>query len=171
MVGTPGAGKTQFATEFSHMFGAPLLSSDSLYNLSDDETAVQKTTVTILKELLKTRQTVILDGPTERRAWRSDIARAARDAGYKPLFVWVQTDPAMSRARWLRARRGEEALFDQKLRMFSPPHSSEPYMVISGRHTYNTQAKTLLKRLSETTRPAGIARPQPRAIGGRIRVE
>ena len=153
MVGAPGAGKTQFATEFAKMFNAPMLSSDTLRELSSDDTLI------------------IFDGNTEKRAWRSDIAKVAREAGFKPLFVWVQTDPAMSRARWLRSHNGDEALFEQKLRTFSPPHASEPYMVISGRHTYNTQAKTLLKKLSDATRPAASIRTQPRSIGGRVRVQ
>ncbi len=171
MVGAPGAGKTQFATEFAKMFNAPMLSSDTLRELSNDDTLIHKAAIDVLRELLKPRQTIIFDGNTEKRAWRSDIAKVAREAGFKPLFVWVQTDPAMSRARWLRSHNGDEALFEQKLRTFSPPHASEPYMVISGRHTYNTQAKTLLKKLSDATRPAASIRTQPRSIGGRVRVQ
>ncbi len=170
MVGAPGAGKTQFATEFAKMFNAPMLSSDTLRELSSDDALIHKAAIDLLRELLKPKQTIIFDGNTEKRAWRSDIAKVAREAGFKPLFVWVQTDPAMSRARWLRSHNGDEALFEQKLRTFSPPHASEPYMVISGRHTYNTQAKTLLKKLSDATRPAASIRTQPRFIGGRGRV-
>lgn len=179
MVGVPGAGKTQFATEFAEMFGAPRLDCEVLTELSDNETKVNLASGAILKELMKTRQTIIFEGATEKRAWRGELARAARAAGYKVLLVWVQTDLPTAKARWMKARGGDEALFEQKLKQFSAPHPSESCVVISGRHTYNTQARTLLKKLSEGARPATPAthttaaplereRPQPRP--SRIRI-
>ena len=83
MVGAPGAGKTQFATEFAKMFNAPMLSSDTLRELSSDDTLIHKAAIDLLRELLKPKQTIIFDGNTEKRAWRSDIAKVAREAGFK----------------------------------------------------------------------------------------
>ena len=59
MVGAPGAGKTQFATEFAKMFNAPILSSDTLRELSSDDTLIHKAAVDLLRELLKPKQTII----------------------------------------------------------------------------------------------------------------
>lgn len=163
MVGIPGAGKTQFATEFAEMFHAPRLDSDILSELSGDAAAVDATAGTLLKELMKTRQTVVFEGATERRVWRAELMKLAQQAGYKVLFVWVQTDAATAKQRWLKARGGDIATFDQKMKQFSAPHDSEPCLVISGRHTFNSQAKALLRRLSEP-RPTA-PRPSSIAIG------
>lgn len=158
MVGIPGAGKTQFATEFAEMFHAPRLDSDILSELSGDAAAVDATAGTLLKELMKTRQTVVFEGATERRVWRAELMKLAQQAGYKVLFVWVQTDAVTAKQRWLKLRRKDEASFQHKLSQFSAPHTSEPYVVISGRHTYSTQARAVLTRLSATSRPSTAQR-------------
>ena len=167
MVGVPGAGKTQFASEFAEMFGAPRLDCAVLAELSDDETKVNLASGAILKELMKTRQTIVFEGATEKRAWRMELARAARAAGYKVLLVWVQTDLPTAKARWMKTKGGDEALFEHKMKQFSAPHASESCIVISGRHTYTTQARALLKKLSEgarpTTPPAAQQTPTPPA--------
>lgn len=149
-VGIPGAGKTQFATAFAETFGAPLLSTDFFNNFSFKDTDRHAISLTILKEMLKTHQTIVLDGTTERRVWRSEIVKLARSAGYRVLFVWVQTDLATASSRWLKNNDNDQALLDSKLKSFSPPHPSETYVVISGKHTYSTQGRTVLKKLAET---------------------
>lgn len=148
LVGTPGAGKSHFAEEFAKMFHAPLFSTDKIEELSSDKKAVNEITLELLKQFTKTQQTIILDGATEQRVTRTKISQIARENGYKLLLVWVQTDPMTAKSRWLKTHN-DEILFEQKLKHFSPPHSSEPCVVISGRHTFNTQARTVLKRLSE----------------------
>lgn len=163
MVGVPGAGKSQFAAEFSEMFHAPYLDSGILTALSDDEAAVNYASGTLLKELMKTHQTIVFEGATEKRAWRVELAKTARAAGYKILFVWVQTDLATAKMRWLKANDNDEAAFDAKIKQFSSPHPSEPCVVISGRHTYNTQARTLLKRLADVRPNTTTAPTQPQA--------
>ena len=74
MVGAPGAGKTQFATEFAKMFNAPILSSDTLRELSSDDALIHKAAVDLLRELLKPKQTIIFDGNTEKHY---EIGRAS----------------------------------------------------------------------------------------------
>lgn len=149
MVGIPGAGKSQFAENFAQTFGAPRLSIDMFAQLTDDETTAQQAVALLLGEFLKTKQTLILDGATEKRVSRSELMRIARAAGYKVLFVWVQTDLATARARWMKQHQNEP-LFENRLKQFSQPHPSEPCMVISGRYTYASQLRALLKRLAET---------------------
>lgn len=165
MVGVPGAGKSQFAAEFSKMFHAPWLDSGLLEALSEDTERVQQTSGALLQEMMKTRQTILFEGATERRSWRAELGRMARANGYNILFVWVQADASTAKHRWLKQRRGEVEQFEQKIKQFSPPHDSEPYIVISGHHTFNTQAKTLLRQLAET-RP----RVAPERTATRLRV-
>ncbi|WP_457915742.1 AAA family ATPase [Candidatus Minimicrobia naudis] len=65
--------------------------------------SVSDATLSLLEEFLKTKQTVILDGSTDQRTDCMRINRLAREYGYKVLFVWVQTDPATAKHRWIKA--------------------------------------------------------------------
>ena len=171
-VGMPGAGKTQFSEKFAETFGAPMLASDKLSNLSENKKLAQSTTVELLQEFMKTKQTIVYDGATEKRVDRAELVHMAREAGYKVLFVWVQTDLATAQSRWTKSRHGDESKFEQLMRQFSAPHESESYVVISGRHTYSAQAKTVLRKLTESRAVAASAPTTPRtAVSNRIRVE
>lgn len=170
-VGIPGSGKTHFSEKFAETFGAPFLSSKSLSKITIDSNQVQQTSVELLKEFMKTKQTIVYDGPTEKRITRAELVRTAKDAGYKVLFVWVQTDLSTASSRWTKANQDNESEFETLMRHFSAPHESEHYVVISGRHTYPTQAKTVLRKLTES-RSATPAPSTPRsAVSNRIRID
>ena len=176
MVGIPGAGKTHFAAQFAETFVAPFICHHGLQPLSNNDDAVHGATLDILKEVMKTKQTIVYEGETDRRVERMELARLARSQGYKVLFVWVQTDQATSQNRSKKSIPTE--LYQARLRTFSPPHESEPHIVISGKHTYSTQARTLLKRLTEQARPASnhkitsLSTPAvpPRQASSRIKI-
>ena len=171
-VGMPGAGKTQFSEKFAETFGAPILSTDKLSSLTGDDKLVQETSTELLKQFMKTKQTIVYDGATEKRVDRAELVHMAREAGYKVLFVWVQTDLATAQSRWTKSRHGDESKFEQLMRQFSAPHESESYVVISGRHTYSAQAKTVLRKLTESRAVAASAPTTSRtAVSNRIRVE
>ena len=163
MVGAPGSGKTQFATEFAKIFNSPVINSRQFEVFTDDTKAISDATLAILEEFLKTKQTVILDGATDQRTNRMRINRLAREYGYKVLFVWVQTDSATAKRRWIKNYGQDSESFDRRLKQFSAPHSSESYIVISGRHTLSTQARTVLKQIG-TSRPETPRRITPNRI-------
>lgn len=150
MVGVPGAGKTYFATHFSEMFGAPHVDQELFHLLftamGDDEgfSVISR----FLFEMMKTRQTIVYEGPLDKRIYRTDLSDFAKKSGYKVLFVWVQTNDNIARSRWQKNNRNEERSYDEVVKEFSPPHISENQVIISGRHTYGTQARTILKYLS-----------------------
>ena len=159
MVGAPGAGKTYFATHFSEMFGAPYLDQE-LFRLlfttmGDDEgfSVVSR----FLLEIMKTKQTIVYEGPLYKRIYRTDLTDFAKKSGYKVLFVWVQTDDSIARTRWQKNNQNDERSYDEIVKEFSPPHTSENQVIISGRHTYNTQARTILKYLSISQSHPNIA--------------
>ena len=102
----------------------------------------------LLDEVMKTGRTIIYDGQTDLRTERALIAKKSRDSDYEPLFVWVQTESATAKKRAAKSiARIEE--FDAKLKRFSTPHQTEKAIVISGKHTYNSQLKIILKHLVE----------------------
>ncbi len=176
-VGMPGAGKTQFSEQFAEMFGAPRISTDVLDSLGGEANATNDVALQLLVEFMKSKQTIVYDGASEKRVSRAELTRVARLAGYKILFVWVQTDLATAKMRWTKSRQGDESQFEQLMRQFSAPHISEPYVVISGRHTYSTQAKTVLRKLSAPRAASTSATPVATAprdtspiVSGRIQI-
>lgn len=175
MVGIPGSGKSFFAEHFADTFKAPIISFHSLrkelfnsptFSKNEDE-IINQVANYMLDEVLKTGRTVVYEGQTDLRTDRNFIAKKSRDAGYEPLFVWVQTEPATARKRAIKPSADKTALsveqFNAGLKRFSTPHQIEKTIVISGKHTYASQLKIVLKRLVEPrvqiSEPANLVRP------------
>jgi predicted kinase len=160
MVGIPGAGKTFFAEQFSKTFGAPIVSThvieDKLKHLIDpnydDDTTAESISHLMLHEIFKTGGPIVYEGDTHTRVSRETISKLVRDAGYEPLLVWVQTDTATARKRATKKVRGKTVMdtddFMRSVKKFTPLNEAERGIVISGKHTYVSQLKILLKRIS-----------------------
>lgn len=162
MVGIPGAGKSAFAEHFAETFKALLVSSSVIQEELGPEAnsiVAQKATNFFLDQLFLTDATIVYDGASDTRTERQELARRARAAGYTPIFVWVQTDPVEAHHRATRRGGLSDTEYDARLRRFSVPHPSENVLVISGKHTYSSQLKIVLKRLSETHKITVINQP------------
>lgn len=163
MVGIPGSGKSFFAEKFSEMFHAPYVSYDRVMDVGEgNEESAAKYMTYLLHELIKTGHTIVVDGLADTRAQRAEMKHLAAAAGYKPLFIWVQTDVATAKARALkntkdRGRPLTPHEYDQLAAYFVPLTATEKPVVISGKHTYATQARVVLKHLAA---PRGQAPPQ-----------
>jgi len=179
MVGVPGSGKSFFADKFAETFHAPIVSREKITaHLGQEAKEADLVARDQLDELLKTQQSIIVDGIADSRSTRGEIAKKARSAGYETLLVWVQTDPATAKSRSTRKSTdtnsrilpGEQ--YDRAAKQFAPPTAIEKPVVISGKHTYATQAKVILKKLSEpranismhTTAPVRPTQPGRRNI-------
>lgn len=165
IIGLPGSGKSFFAQQFSETFSAPTVSYDRLRHIlypntgysKDEQALLQRIADYEINELLKTRKTFILDGDGMTRMQRAELRKRFRTAGHDLLLVWVQTDKNTAKYRSMKrsARRRDDRYnrslsseeYDQLTRKFNPPATNEPSVVISGRHTYPTQAKVVLKKL------------------------
>ena len=150
VVGIPGSGKTFFAEKFAKTFHAPYVSDQKLVDLGvDDPDAIAGVTDYQINELLKTKQSIILEIPINTRVARAKLSKLAEKAGYQTLFVWVQTDPATAKSRSLKANKNlSNEEYDQQLKHFKPLAQAEKPLVISGKHTYATQAKVVLTKIS-----------------------
>lgn len=146
LVGIPGSGKTFFAEKFAETFHAPYVSHEKIAVFAKD--AAKPITFIQLEELLKTNQSVVVDGLTDTRTERADLAKIARANGYETLFVWVQTDPQTAKIRTMKARTLGPEEYNKAVRRFTAPNEAEKPVVVSGKHTYATQAKVVLKKLS-----------------------
>jgi predicted kinase len=174
MVGVPGSGKTFFAEKFAETFHAPYVSREKISAiLQNDDKMANELLTSQLDELLKTQQSIIVETAADTRVDRSELARKARSNGYEALLVWVQIDPATAKMRTLKENKpltSEE--YDRRLKRFTLPNSSERYVVISGKHTYASQAKVVLMKLSgprteistHLTAPVRVEQPGRRNI-------
>lgn len=159
MVGIPGSGKSFFAENFAQTFKAPIISFSKIYQElftkpthgEHEYEVVLRAAQLMFNEIIKTHKTIIYDGPSSKKSDRAILVKIAKDAGYQPIFIWVQTELMAAKKRALKPTNGQLAMtgeqFDIKLNQFSPPHINEPTVVISGKHTYNTQLKIVLKSM------------------------
>lgn len=166
IIGIPGAGKSFFAQKFSDMFGAPVVSIDRIryelfakpqYNADEDD-LIGRLALYQIEELLKSKRSFVADGCGATKVERTQLAERAKQAGYDLLTIWVQTHEATAKGRSLKRssrRQGDKyntsltpEQFGKLCRRFTAP-GREDYMVISGMHTYSTQAKAVLRRLAK----------------------
>lgn len=163
VIGIPGSGKTHFAKQFSETFHAPYLSLEAIVAACPDKDAAEKILHLHLAQLFKTSSPILIEGLGSTRAERVALGKQARAAGYKMLFVWVQTEQATAQSRSQKPPKGSDKRamsaedFTKESRRFSAPAAIERPVVISGKHTYATQAKVILKHLSSPR--AEAARP------------
>ncbi len=166
MVGIPGSGKSFFAEHFAETFNAPLISFHRIRSelfsaptFSKDENAIIGQVANyMINEVLKTGRTIVYEGQTDTHVERNLIAKKSRDAGYQPLFIWVQTEPDTARKRATKKSADRPALsidqYNEVLKRFTVPTPAEKPVVISGKHTYASQLKIVLKHLIEPHAPA-----------------
>jgi predicted kinase len=148
MVGIPGSGKTFFAEKFADTFSAPYVSYDIFRPFVSDPKQLSQLVAHQLKELFKTNYSVVIDGVAQTRSERTELAKHLKQHGYEALFVWVQTDVTTAQGRATKQLKVSNDEYSRRMKRFSPPHSSEKPVVISGKHTYATQVKSVLKRLT-----------------------
>lgn len=146
VVGLPGAGKSFFGSNFSKIFNAPFLDYQFFRDHAKNETASDTMIDETMSMLLLTKQTFIVEGPGYTLRGRGELKRLARRKGYELLFVWVQSEPSIALKRSIA--KGTKKHFDEYHKKFQPLTGLEPYVVISGKHTHQTQAKAVLKKIA-----------------------
>lgn len=160
MVGIPGSGKTFFASKFADTFNAPYINSTDVAILAKDEQAASQLTSMLVDLVVKSKQTFIYEGGTDTRVHRTEFSKWARSNGYQPMIVWVQTDPRAAEERSVKHNSLTPEEYKAAARAFSPPHSSEHPIVISGRHTYASQLKVVLNHLAKSRPAPQVSTPE-----------
>lgn len=171
VIGIPGAGKSFFANQFSDMFSAPLVSFDKIYHrlittptYKKEELMIVQDIVSIqAEELAKTNKVFIIDSGYGTKTHRLNLQSSLKKHGYDTITVWVQTshETAKRRAMKRNPRKNDDmynhSLSEQQFQSLSEklasPAPRENYIVISGKHTFGVQAKSVLQRIV-TPRPA-----------------
>jgi shikimate kinase len=160
LAGIRGAGKTYFASHFSDTFDAPFVCDELIYKTTGD-TDIKKIRSYFLAMLFKTNSTVILEtDEANTPLGRLKLSKIAKRYGYEPIIIWVQTDSTTAGQRLNNNKH-----IKKEKDNFVSPSNNENFVVISGKHTYSTQLKIVLNKLSEAhKRAANDIKVAPREV-------
>ena len=147
--GAPCSGKTTFAEKFAAKFGLAYYNLDELKAAHDFS---RETILVILEEILKTRQTIIVEGELNTEKERTEIRNLLRKAGYEPTLIWLQTDVATIRTRLkMRYKNVSKAkkAYDEAVAAMEAPAENEHPIILSGKHTFETQTRHVITGLAD----------------------
>lgn len=149
--GAPCSGKSTFAEKFGNKYG---LAYYDFNEIQEENDFSRQTILTIIELILKTRQTIIIEGGLDSEDDRQEMRNMLRKNGYEPALIWVQTDISTIRSR-LKAKyrsvaKAKEA-FDVATAEIEAPTEFEKPIILSGKHTFETQAKHAITGLADLT--------------------
>lgn len=147
--GAPCSGKTTFCKKFSNQFNAPFYDLDALKN---EFNLTRKQVLMLITELAKTGKNLLIEGGIDSEKERTEIRAILEAANYETTLAWVQTDVATTKNR-LKARLKSvakaKAEYESRIAKLEAPSENEPAVILSGKHTYATQAKHVLTWLAQ----------------------
>ncbi|MBQ3433311.1 AAA family ATPase [Candidatus Saccharibacteria bacterium] len=147
--GAPCSGKTTFAEKFANKFGLAYYDLEKIM----DENGFSREVILIIVELItKTKQTIILEGCLASETERAEMRNLLRRNGYDPALIWVQTDVATIRTRLksrFRSVAKAKQYFDEVTAEMEAPTEFEKPIILSGKHTFETQTKHAVVGLAD----------------------
>ena len=147
--GAPCSGKSTFAEKFAKKFGLAYFDLDSLMEVNNFN---REQMIVILQEILKTKQTIIVEGMLNTESNRTEMRNLMRNNDYAPALIWVQTDVATIRTR-LKNRHHSvskaKKIYENAVKQIEAPSEIEKPIILSGKHTFETQTKHVIKGLAE----------------------
>ena len=150
--GAPCSGKSTFSEKFADKFDLALYDFDELkvkYRLT------RKNILLIIKLIARTGKTVIIEGGLSTEKEREEIRNLFRSAGYDPSLIWIQTDVTTIRnrlkVRYKSVSKAKE-IYDTEVSNLEAPSEIESPIILSGKHTFETQTKHVLAGLADVNR-------------------
>jgi predicted kinase len=197
LYGFPGAGKTYLARQLCDDLHAAHVQADRIrYELfeepryDDQENEIVDHLMRYMtEEFLAAGLSVVYDVNAVRLNQRRSLRDMARKSKAQPFFIWLQIDAesAFLRATKRDRRKADDRyamtvdqnIFTDQLNQMQNPTSVEDFIVISGKHTYQTQRNAIFKKLYDlsllTSQSANskIVKPElvnliPNPMGGRV---
>lgn len=197
MYGFPGAGKTHFARQLSEKMQVAHIHADRIraelfekprYDKQENEVVLQLMNY-MAGEFLSAGLSVIYDTSMIRANARRNLREMTRNAKAQPVLMWFQVDPETSFQRTQKRDRRrlddkyampiDRRMFDTIAAHMQNPGLDEEYVVVSGKHLFNTQyagvsrllrEKGLIKHEDASTH---LAKPElvnlvPNPLAGRV---
>ncbi|MBR2695595.1 AAA family ATPase [Candidatus Saccharibacteria bacterium] len=146
--GAPGSGKTTFSERFAKKFHAAFF---DLGELERENKLDRKTILFLLEQLAKTNVTLVIEGILDTERERTEVRNILRRSGYNPSLVWIQTDVNTIRQRLkLKNRSAVKAKqeYETRIGRMEAPSEVEAPIVLSGKHTFETQLRHVLTQLA-----------------------
>lgn len=147
--GAPCSGKTTFAEKFGKKFK---IAAYDLDRLAEEQGFSHEQLLAILTEILKTKQTIVIEGGLTREKDRIEMRNLLRENGYEPTLIWIQTDVATIRSR-LKSRfksvKKAKEFYEAAVGEIEAPEENERAIILSGKHTFDTQAKHVVAGLAD----------------------
>ncbi len=148
--GAPCSGKTTFAEKFARKFDLAYYNFDEI---REQYRLTRKNILLILELVGRTGKTVIVEGCLGTEKDRTEMRNTLRSAGYEPSLIWVQTDIATIRMR-MKARYKSVAkareIYDTTVEDLEAPTDVENPIILSGKHTFETQTRHVLAGLADS---------------------
>ncbi len=164
--GLPGSGKTFVSRQLCETIEAAHICADRLRHELFSQPRYDKNEQRILtslmnymaEEFLRAGVSVVYDSSVNRLADRRALRDMARKHHAKDLFIWIQIDPETAWGR--QKNRDRRKADDRYSNPLSPQqfeswmHSmqnpqNEDFLVISGKHLFNSQQSAILRRLQD----------------------
>lgn len=147
--GAPCSGKSTFSEKFSKKFG---LAFYDLQELKETNNLSRKVLLLILEQVLKTKQTILIEGELDTEKEREEVRNLLRNNGYNPSLIWIQTDISTIRNRLKSKYKSVAAakeIYEKAVSVIEAPSEFEKPIILSGKHTFETQTKHVISGLAE----------------------
>lgn len=164
LYGFPGAGKTFLARQLANDIHAAHVQADRFrFELFEEPTGKKQENDIInhlsqymAEEFLSAGVSVIYDINALRRSQRRSLRDMAHKAKAQTVLVWLQIDAesAFTRVAKRDKRKTDDkytvsldrTTFDDVIGHMQNPQTNEDYVVISGKHNYQTQRSAIIKK-------------------------
>ncbi|MBQ6130217.1 AAA family ATPase [Candidatus Saccharibacteria bacterium] len=146
--GAPGSGKSTFSERFSKKFHAAFF---DLGELERENQLDRNTTLFVLEQVARTNVTLVIEGILDTEQERTEVRNVLRRAGYNPSLVWIQTDVQTIKQRLKiknRSAAKAKAEYETRIEGMEAPSEIEAPIVLSGKHTFETQLRHVLTQLA-----------------------
>lgn len=165
--GFPGSGKSYFSRQLSDHVQVAHVQADRIrYELfqeprydKQENTVVLQIVNYMVEEFLNAGVSVVYDTGVIRLAQRRMLRDLARKCGAEPILLWQQIDADSALARVMKRDRRKSddryalqpdyTTFQKIAGSMQNPQVTEDYIVISGKHVFNTQFNALLRYMKQ----------------------
>ena len=147
--GAPMSGKTFLAEHLSHAINAPFL---NLTYLMREYRMTKKLAEELINQISRSKSTLIIEGLIDTEEERKEMREFLEKAGYQVSMIWVQTDLNTIKQRMrkkFRTLSEAKVALSKSLSKIEAPSEDEKTIVISGKHTPQTQCRNIINCLTD----------------------